>query len=60
MRLLPLICCDQFDLDGRQYAEVRVHLRADVLPVLDSSADEVRQSLGGLLGLANRWPSSGR
>jgi hypothetical protein len=60
MRLVPLIFCDQFDLDGHQCAAVRVHLKADVLPVLDSSVDEVRQSLGGLLGLANRWPSSGR
>jgi hypothetical protein len=41
MRLVPLIFCDQFDLDGHQCAAVRVHLKADVLPVLDSSVDEV-------------------
>ena len=43
MRLMPLIFCDQFDLDGHQCAAVRVHLKADFLPVLDSSVDEVRQ-----------------
>jgi len=59
MRLVPLIFCEQFDLDGHQCAVVRVYLRADVLPVLDSSIDEVRESFGRLLGLAIRWPSSG-
>jgi len=59
MRLVPLIFCDQFDLEGHQCAAVTVYLRADVLPVLDSSIDEVRESFGRLLGLAIRSPSSG-